>query len=235
MIQATSKPRKRDARRRRGTMRIPSGALMSVRLVLAVAGAALLGGVGLAAPAAAIGTSRPSRPPASTYAMSSGRLGAPLVAAVLGLIGVVIGGLALGRPAGRFRHRLRATRRHRGPGGGADPGHGPRWAGCGHRRRWYRHRQRAGRGHRGPGGGADRHGHRWAGLWPAPGALLPIRRAAPGRGRPSRSTTGSRRSPGRGVAHSAAARASARATSSTSEPRSPTVTRTWARTDGAGR
>jgi len=38
---------------------------------------------------------------ASVYAMSSGRLWATL-AAVLGLIGVVIGGLALARPAGRF-------------------------------------------------------------------------------------------------------------------------------------
>jgi uncharacterized BrkB/YihY/UPF0761 family membrane protein len=38
---------------------------------------------------------------ASVYAMSFGRLGA-LVATVLGLIGVVIGGLALARPAGRF-------------------------------------------------------------------------------------------------------------------------------------
>jgi hypothetical protein len=37
---------------------------------------------------------------ANVYAMSYGRLGAS-VAAVLGLIGVVIGGLALARPAGR--------------------------------------------------------------------------------------------------------------------------------------
>jgi uncharacterized BrkB/YihY/UPF0761 family membrane protein len=38
---------------------------------------------------------------ANVYAISSGRLGA-IVAAVLGLIGVVIGGLALARPAGLF-------------------------------------------------------------------------------------------------------------------------------------
>src|SRR5688572_15163668 len=38
---------------------------------------------------------------ASVYAMSSGRLGA-LAGGVLGLIGVIIGGLALARPAGRF-------------------------------------------------------------------------------------------------------------------------------------
>ncbi|MFC6022031.1 DUF6223 family protein [Plantactinospora solaniradicis] len=52
----------------------PSRALMSVRPVLAMAGAAT---------------------------MSSGRLGAT-VAAVLGLIGVIIGGLALARPASRL-------------------------------------------------------------------------------------------------------------------------------------
>ncbi len=76
-----------------------SRALVSVRLVLAMAGAALLGGVGLAAPAAAHVPVQPAA--ASVYDMSSGRLGA-IVAAVLGLIGVVIGGLALTRPAGRF-------------------------------------------------------------------------------------------------------------------------------------
>jgi hypothetical protein len=75
-----------------------SGALMSVRLVLAMAGAALLGGFGLAAPAAAHVSVQPAA--ASVFAISSGRLGA-IVAAVLGLIGVVIGGLALARPAGR--------------------------------------------------------------------------------------------------------------------------------------
>jgi len=38
---------------------------------------------------------------ADVYTMSAGRVGA-IVAAVLGLAGVVIGGLALARPAGRF-------------------------------------------------------------------------------------------------------------------------------------
>jgi hypothetical protein len=38
---------------------------------------------------------------AAAYDLSSGRLGA-MVAAVLGLVGVVLGGLALARPAGRF-------------------------------------------------------------------------------------------------------------------------------------
>lgn len=63
-----------------------SGALMSVQLVLA-------------APAVAHVSGQPAA--ASVYAMSSGRLGAT-VAAVLALTGVVIGGLALARPAGRF-------------------------------------------------------------------------------------------------------------------------------------
>jgi Family of unknown function (DUF6223) len=63
-----------------------SGALMSVRLVLA-------------APAVAHISVQPAA--ASVYTLSAGRLGASL-AAVLGLTGVVIGGLALARPAGRF-------------------------------------------------------------------------------------------------------------------------------------
>ncbi|MFF1417835.1 DUF6223 family protein [Streptomyces sp. NPDC058280] len=77
-----------------------SGALRSVRLPLAAAGAALLGVFVLAAPAAAAHVSaQPSA--ASIYTMSAGRLGAT-TAAVLGLIGVVIAGLALARPTGRF-------------------------------------------------------------------------------------------------------------------------------------
>jgi hypothetical protein len=134
-----------------------SGALMSVRLVLAVAGAALIGGFGLAAPVAAHVSVDPTeatrdgdarvafrvpseRDNANTvklevvlpdrHAMTSvrttsvlklkkpgsdadqpaaaggigtgsGRLGA-IVAAVVGRIGVVIGGLALARSAGRI-------------------------------------------------------------------------------------------------------------------------------------
>lgn len=42
-----------------------------------------------------------NRAAVSGYAMSAGRIGA-VVAALMGLIGVVIGGLALFRPAGRF-------------------------------------------------------------------------------------------------------------------------------------
>ncbi|MEQ4721510.1 DUF6223 family protein [Nonomuraea sp. B19D2] len=72
---------------------------MSVRFVLAVAGAALLGGFGLATPAAAHVLVQPD--PVSAYTLTSGRLWS-LVAALLGLIGVVIGGLALARSAGRI-------------------------------------------------------------------------------------------------------------------------------------
>jgi hypothetical protein len=52
----------------------------------------------LAAPAAAHVLAQPV---AGTYAMSTGRLGASS-AAVLGLVGVVIGGLALARPTSRI-------------------------------------------------------------------------------------------------------------------------------------
>jgi hypothetical protein len=76
-----------------------SGTLKSVRLVIAAAAAALLGGIGLAAPAAAHVSAQPAA--ASVYTMSAGRLGATL-AAVLGLTGVIIGGLALARPTGRI-------------------------------------------------------------------------------------------------------------------------------------
>jgi hypothetical protein len=86
-----------------------SGALRSVRLVFAVAGAALIEGFGLAAPAAAHVSAQPAA--ASAYTMSAGRLGAS-TGAVLGLIGVVIGGLALARPTSRIgtgNGRLGAT------------------------------------------------------------------------------------------------------------------------------
>lgn len=67
---------------------------MSVRHLLAAADAALLGGFALAAPVAA----------PSVYAMSPGRIAA-FVAAGAGLIGIVVGGLGLTRPAGRFGTR----------------------------------------------------------------------------------------------------------------------------------
>ncbi|MFI6263481.1 DUF6223 family protein [Micromonospora sp. NPDC051006] len=72
---------------------------MYVRHLLAATSAALLGGFGLAAPAAAHVSVQPAA--ADVFAMSAGRLGAS-VAAVVGLIGVVIGGLALARPATRI-------------------------------------------------------------------------------------------------------------------------------------
>ncbi|GAA4571854.1 hypothetical protein GCM10023176_33430 [Micromonospora coerulea] len=86
-----------------------SEALKSVRLVLTAAAAALLGGFGLAAPAAAHVSAQPAA--VSVYTMSAGRLGAS-VAALLGLTGVIIGGLALARPTsgiGTGNGRLGAT------------------------------------------------------------------------------------------------------------------------------
>jgi Family of unknown function (DUF6223) len=61
--------------------------------------AALVVGFGLAAPAAAYASVQPAA--ASVYTMSPGRIAAT-VAAVVGLIGAVIGGLALARSAGRI-------------------------------------------------------------------------------------------------------------------------------------
>lgn len=72
---------------------------MSVRHLPAAAAAALLGGFALATPAAAHVSVQPAA--ASADAMSSGRLGA-VVAALVALTGVVIGGLALARSAGRI-------------------------------------------------------------------------------------------------------------------------------------
>src|SRR5688500_16295632 len=63
-----------------------------------LAAAALVGGFGLATPAAAYLAVQPAA--ATVYTMGPGRIGAA-VAAVAGLIGAVIGGLALARSAGR--------------------------------------------------------------------------------------------------------------------------------------
>ncbi|PYC68117.1 hypothetical protein C7C45_19660 [Micromonospora arborensis] len=71
---------------------------MSICHLLTTAVAAPLGGIDLAAPAAAHASVQPAA--AAVLAMSSGRLGAS-VAALLGLVGAVIGGLALARPASR--------------------------------------------------------------------------------------------------------------------------------------
>ncbi|MFD0360495.1 DUF6223 family protein [Nocardia sp. GCM10030253] len=67
---------------------------MSVRHLLTAVAAALLTGFALATPAAAHASVQPAA--ASVDTMSSGRLGA-IVAALVGLTGVVIGGLALAR------------------------------------------------------------------------------------------------------------------------------------------
>ncbi|WP_433651980.1 DUF6223 family protein [Micromonospora zamorensis] len=72
---------------------------MSIRRLLATAVAGATGAIALAAPAAAHSSVQPTAVTAMT--MSSGRLGAS-VGVLLGLVGAVIGGLALARPAGRL-------------------------------------------------------------------------------------------------------------------------------------
>ncbi|WKX68983.1 DUF6223 family protein [Streptomyces sp. XD-27] len=72
---------------------------MSVRRLLATAAAALLGGIGLAAPASAHSSAQPVA--AGFYDFGLGRLGAT-TGALLGLAGVVIAWLALARPASRL-------------------------------------------------------------------------------------------------------------------------------------
>lgn len=72
---------------------------MSVRYVPAGAGAALIGAFRLAVPAAAHASVQLS--PAGAYTLTAGRLWS-LVAVLAGLAGVVIGGLALARSAGRI-------------------------------------------------------------------------------------------------------------------------------------
>ncbi|MEU4343692.1 DUF6223 family protein [Nocardia sp. NPDC023852] len=70
---------------------------MSVRHLLVATAVALLAGLALAAPAAAAVSVEPA---ATSYGMTSGRLG-PTLTALVGLTGAVIGGLAL-RSAGRM-------------------------------------------------------------------------------------------------------------------------------------
>jgi len=77
----------------------PRAAWLVSRVTNLLAAAALVGGLGLAAPAAAHVSVQPAA--ASVYTMSPGRIGAS-VAAVVGLIGAVIGGLALARSVGRI-------------------------------------------------------------------------------------------------------------------------------------
>jgi hypothetical protein len=72
--------------------------LMSVRHLLAAA-AALLGGFGLATPAAAHVSAQSAA--VDAYTLTTGRL-VGTVAALVALAGVVVGGLALARSAGRI-------------------------------------------------------------------------------------------------------------------------------------
>ncbi|MFI8914627.1 DUF6223 family protein [Streptomyces sp. NPDC053513] len=80
---------------------------MSVRTVLALTGAVLVGGLALAVPAAAEPAVQPVA--ASVYTLSVGRV-ASSMAALVGLLGAVNGGLALARTAGRGRLRAWARR-----------------------------------------------------------------------------------------------------------------------------
>jgi hypothetical protein len=75
----------------------PRSAWLFSRVIDLLAAAAVVGGFGLAAPAAANVSVQPAA--ASVYTMSPVRIGA-IVAAVVGLIGAVIGGLALARSRG---------------------------------------------------------------------------------------------------------------------------------------
>jgi hypothetical protein len=72
---------------------------MSVRHLLAAAAATLLGGFGLATPAAAHVSAQAA--PVDAYTLTTGRL-LGTVASLVALAGVVVGGLTLARPAGRI-------------------------------------------------------------------------------------------------------------------------------------
>ena len=75
----------------------PRAAWLVSRVTALLIAAALIGGFGLAAPAAAQVLDQP--PAVSAYTLTPERIAAS-VAAVVGLIGAVIGGLALARSAG---------------------------------------------------------------------------------------------------------------------------------------
>ena len=77
----------------------PRAAWLVSRVTHVIAAAVLVGGVGLAAQAAAQVTDQP--PAVTVYTLTPERIAAT-VAAVLGLIGAVIGGLALASSAGRI-------------------------------------------------------------------------------------------------------------------------------------
>ncbi|MFF8381363.1 DUF6223 family protein [Streptomyces sp. NPDC015661] len=80
---------------------------MSVRTVLALTGAVVVGGLAFAVPAAADPAVQPVA--ASVYTLSAGRVASSL-AAVVGLVGTVNGGLALARTTGRGHLRTWARR-----------------------------------------------------------------------------------------------------------------------------
>ena len=82
----------------------PAGWLVS-RVTALLAAAALVGGFGLAAPAAAHVSVQP--PAVSVYTLTPERIAAS-AAAVVGLIGAVIGGLALTRSHRTGTHRVSA-------------------------------------------------------------------------------------------------------------------------------
>ena len=132
-------------------------------ILAALAAAALFAGLVHAVLVAA----HVSEPAATTvYGLTPRRLWAT-TAAVLALVGVVIGGLALARPASRFgtaSGRLGAiVALVVGPIAVVN-----RRAESGHRQRWSRHRQRSSRWRSGVRAGADRHGPRRAGSGPLP-------------------------------------------------------------------
>jgi hypothetical protein len=77
----------------------PRAAWLVSRVTDLVAAAAVVVGFGLAAPAVGLASAQPAAP--SVYTMTPERLAAS-TAAVVGLIGAVIGGLALARSAGRI-------------------------------------------------------------------------------------------------------------------------------------
>ena len=77
----------------------PRAARLVSRVTRLLAAVALIGAFGLAAPAAALASDRP--PAVSVYTLTPERIAAT-VAAVVGLIGAVIGGMALARSARRI-------------------------------------------------------------------------------------------------------------------------------------
>ena len=109
---------------------------MVSRITHLLAAAALAVGVGLASTTAAQVSDQPSA--VSAYTLTPERIAAS-TAAVVALIGAVIGGLALARSARPYRFRQRATRSHRRPCSRADRS-SHRWAGRGDCRRRSRHR-----------------------------------------------------------------------------------------------